>query len=251
MIKKVKLALKDSKGRLVSAALDYPPKSKSVVICCHGFESNKDSRTYRGISDSLAQRGISALRLDFFGHGESEGKLEDVTLDKALDDIRTAHEYCVKRGFTQVSLAGSSFGAFACAVYASRYPGIHRLALKAPAIDYGSLYKRFLNEKRLAPRDATTLNYTLDTGEQTPVNYAYWRGNAAVLPAELAKATTVPTLLINGTRDDTTLVNETRRFYRQLRCKKKLVVVKGADHFFSNPVHFRQMTEEIGKWLSE
>ena len=47
-----------------------------------------------------------------------------------------------------------------------------------------------------------------------------------------------------------TVVAQSRRLQESLGGDASLVVIVGADHHFSQPVHFREMIEHIGRWIA-
>jgi predicted alpha/beta-hydrolase family hydrolase len=62
----------------------HPPASQpaAVVILCHGMESSKESEKIVVLSRQLSEKGIFALRFDFAGSGESEGRLREPNLQR-------------------------------------------------------------------------------------------------------------------------------------------------------------------------
>lgn len=81
--------------------------SPKAVILCHGFTGSKGNKA--GWAEELA-KDFTVLRFDFSGHGESDGKLEDITLTALLGDARSAIEFMKKRGAKSVGIAGHSLG---------------------------------------------------------------------------------------------------------------------------------------------
>ena len=84
----------------------------------------------------LNQKEISTFRFDFYGHGESEGKFEDITLSEAINDVHKAIHFLINAGYERIGLVGSSFGGFASLIAASELPELILLALKSPVSDY-------------------------------------------------------------------------------------------------------------------
>ncbi|MFQ5721848.1 MAG: serine aminopeptidase domain-containing protein, partial [Candidatus Aminicenantales bacterium] len=82
---KKKLFFKNSQGLKLCGILSNPTsqKDKLIVILCHGFLRSKEGRTYISLEEILNQAGISTFRFDFFGHGQSEGKFEEITSSEA------------------------------------------------------------------------------------------------------------------------------------------------------------------------
>ncbi|MBP5521648.1 MAG: hypothetical protein J6X82_04435 [Bacteroidales bacterium] len=53
-----------------------------MVILMHGIFSSKDYNPMPAIAKGLAKAGIASVRFDFDGHGKSEGRMEDMTIEK-------------------------------------------------------------------------------------------------------------------------------------------------------------------------
>ncbi len=100
------------------AILQYPDKeSYPLVILMHGFGANKYALSYT--ADKLEEKGIASVRFDFNGHGESEGRFEDMTVLNEVEDARKIYEYLSKQPqITSISLAGHSQGGLVASLLA-------------------------------------------------------------------------------------------------------------------------------------
>ena len=79
-----------------------------IVWLC-GLKSEMTSTKAAAVSSWAADRGLACLRLDYSGHGQSEGKFEDGTVSRWLEEVRA--------GFSRLSegpqvLVGSSMGGY-------------------------------------------------------------------------------------------------------------------------------------------
>jgi len=119
---KEKIFFKNSKGNKLCGILSNPTskKEKPIIILCHGFSTSKEGRTYVRLEEILNDNGISTFRFDFFGHGESEGKFEEVTTFESVDDIHNAIKFLKKSGYIKIGLVGSSFGGMASIIEAGK-----------------------------------------------------------------------------------------------------------------------------------
>jgi len=88
------MKLHNDLGHMLAAEIDLPPGCTRgtgpypAVIFAHGFES--DSRSHRTLilSRRLAKRGIIGVRIDFTGHGQSEGSHEAATTERMYNDLK-------------------------------------------------------------------------------------------------------------------------------------------------------------------
>lgn len=124
-------------GKLMGV-LQTPDTQKSypLVIIMHGFTANKENPLLVDLAAALEKDGIASIRFDFNGHGQSEGRFQDMTVPNEIEDAKKVYDYAVTvPGVTSVSLAGHSQGG----VVASMTAGIlgtqkvKSLALMAPA----------------------------------------------------------------------------------------------------------------------
>ena len=72
-----------------------------------GFKSDMQGTKAAALSDWARQQGRACVRFDYSGHGESEGRFEDGTISRWLDDsLEVIHRTTRKRPI----LVGSSMG---------------------------------------------------------------------------------------------------------------------------------------------
>lgn len=80
------------------------------IICSHGLYSSKDSDKYVTLAKMAGERGISLLRFDHRGCGQSDGSFVDSTLSRRIEDMRAAIEWTRRTYAADIGLFGSSFG---------------------------------------------------------------------------------------------------------------------------------------------
>jgi pimeloyl-ACP methyl ester carboxylesterase len=124
----------------------HPGEGKRGVILCNAFghESVWSHKGIRRLAEGLSGRGITALRFDYLGTGDSVG------VDGASDQLETCvADVCaavawLKRetGVTHVTLCGLRFGA-AVALLAARRAPVDEIVLLAPVVS-GKSYVREL-----------------------------------------------------------------------------------------------------------
>lgn len=224
-----KLFFKNSRGNKLCGLLTNPSgdNSRPVVVMCHGFNSGKDSSTNVGLTEYLERLDISSFRIDFFAHGESEGKFEDLTQTEAVDDILRAIDFLKSLGYRKIGLFGSSFGGLAALMAASKIgKEIFVLTLKAPISSYYDFPEytdqSFIDEWR-------EKGYSFREGKK--LNYSFYEDIKNNVAYEVAGKIAVPTLIVHGAADTEVPITQSYKTVKLIR-NCRLVDIPGAGHSF-------------------
>src|SRR5207249_5796475 len=97
-----------------------------MAVLCHGFLSNKNSKTNQALTALLLPQGIGTFRFDFFGQGESEGSFEGITVSLAVSQAVAALDLMSSKGYRKLALVGSSFGGLVALLAAAKQPKLSR-----------------------------------------------------------------------------------------------------------------------------
>src|SRR5258708_5596561 len=122
-------------GLNLAATLVTPDESPdhAVVLVHGGGVTREEGGFFARLASGLAGAGAASLRFDLRGHGESEGRQEDLTLATILNDIRVALAGLQAAGIGRLSLLGASFSGGARADHpARRAAENHPLGLHHP-----------------------------------------------------------------------------------------------------------------------
>lgn len=92
-----------------------------MVILMHGIFSSKDYNPMPSLAKALARAGIASIRFDFDGHGKSQGRMQDMTIEKEIADAMAIWEYAESLPYvTQIGLLGHSQGGVIASMTAGR-----------------------------------------------------------------------------------------------------------------------------------
>ena len=247
-----KYFFKNSSGIELCGILSCPKtgKSGSVIILCHGFTTSKDGRTNIQLEKILNDGGLATFRFDFFGHGESGGTFENITISEAVDDVLQAFDFVKSTGFKRVGLIGSSFGGIASILAASQTDNLSVLALKSPVSDYMEILKRHNHGgKNLDDwRRKGVIFFKGATNLHLQLKYAFVEDAQKVDVTSATRKITIPTLIVHGARDETVPVTQSfkvSRFFKNCR----LEILKNADHVYSQPRDFDKMIRLISDYI--
>lgn len=250
---KEKVFFQNSKGNRLCGIISDPTGDKHlpVVVLCHGFTTSKGGRTYVRLEEIFNQRNYSTFRFDFFGHGESEGKFEEITVSEAVDDVKHAVRFVKDLGYPEIALIGSSFGGLASIITAGESEDVFVLALKSPVSDYmGLLIARDqdLDIKTWKEKGFVAVKSAED--QSLKLNYSFFEDAQKVDGYQFAKNIKVPTLLVHGSSDETVPLEQSRKA-ANLIPDGRLEIIEGADHVYSNPRHFEKMLDLISCFIFE
>jgi len=130
----------------VVGTLELPgDKSKPpVILLLHGFRGNRDELIIPSVKEGIfaraanawAAEGFASLRIDFRGFGDSDGKVEDTTIEAQIKDALAAVAFLKTQDSVDASrlfVVGWSWGGAVAAGVAGRSPNpIKGVALWAP-----------------------------------------------------------------------------------------------------------------------
>ena len=121
------------------AKLDLPDGAKEKVpllIIEHGFTGHMEERHLIGLAKAANDIGFAALRIELYGHGQSDGEFRDHTVLKWVEEMLTVVDYAASLQFvSDIYLAGHSQGGLtAILTAAAERDRIKALIPLAPAI---------------------------------------------------------------------------------------------------------------------
>jgi len=121
------------RGDGVRLAFERREGSGPTLVFLPGYRSDMTGGKALALDAHCASTGRAMLRLDYSGHGQSQGKFEDGTIGRWTDDAACLIERLVSG---ELVLVGSSMGGWIALLLAQRIPRVAGLALVAPAPDF-------------------------------------------------------------------------------------------------------------------
>ncbi len=242
----------DPSGHRVASALTSPDgDTDKIAVLCHGFLSSKDSSTNKTLTRLLSERGIATFRFDFFGHGESDGPFEQITNRLAVEQAQAAIDLVRQKGYRRIGLMGSSFGGLVATLAAASRTDLACLALKCPVVDFAEELRLEFGEAEMAKWESTdTVPNIMGGLDRIALRYAFYEDCLQRIAYEPARSITVPTLIVQGDRDEHIPLHQSQRLYEALQVKKRMEILSGADHQFTKDDDFKRMTTLIADWLT-
>lgn len=243
---------KDSQGNKVAAI--YLPISESldtpIVVIGHGFTSSKNGSA-KEIAKRLADVGINSLRIDFYGHGESDGNFEDVTVSHGVDDVLSAINFLDQKGHTDIHYLGTSYGGACGILAAAQTKKLKTLVLRSPVADFWTReLMRMPKEKLLEWKNQGYRMYIMGNGKDLRLNYSFLQDMEQTNGFAAAKNIEIPTLIVHGDQDESVPILLSEMLVKVIP-NSKLVVIKDADHRYSDPIKDREAVDVMINYLKE
>ncbi|HVS16960.1 MAG TPA: alpha/beta fold hydrolase [Planctomycetota bacterium] len=212
--------------RLDTAFHAGAPGRRELVVIAHGVTSSKDRPWLVELARGLEREGVAALRLSFAGNGDSQGRFEDATPSKSVDDLRSV--LAALDGWT-VAYAGHSMGAAVGVLCAARDARLRALVSLAGMLHVGRFF--------------ATHFARLDFGapmlgkRHCPWNRAL--ANDAQRLGSLvgdARAVRVPWLLVHGTADELVPYADALDARAAAGATARVELLEGVDHRFTGAI---------------
>lgn len=209
-----------------------------VVVIGHGVTGNKDRPFVVALAEGLAAQGIPALRVSFSGNGDSEGRFEDSTISKEVEDLCCVLDALDDRN---VAYVGHSMGGAVGVLRASKDTRIRALVSLA-----GMVHTRAFADREFG--DVTPDEGCMWDEPTCPLSQAYIDDVTAIdSVVTRAASIQVPWLLVHGTEDDVVPIQDSLDIFERANEPKELVRIEGADHVFSE--HTDEMVGPVCDWM--
>jgi uncharacterized protein len=247
-IREENVSFVNRRGQTLDGVLHHPAAgaSRAGVILCHGMESNKESDKLLLLSQELARSGLLVLRFDFACAGKS-GKFEEITYSGEVEDLQAAFAFMRDRQTGKIAIFGSSMGGTVALIFASQQAGVATVVTIAAPVHPERFTSRLLTPAQV--EDWRKTGHTFYHGQRIHVSLLHDVEKLNVPAA--ARTISSPVLILHGDRDEVVPVEEANELYGYLCGLKKLSIVRGADHRFSDPTLMDRALHETVEWLCE
>ena len=233
--------IRNTKNELIDYTFhDATDNKTDIVVIGHGVTGNKDRPFVVALAEGLADTGIPTLRISFTGNGESEGRFQDATITKEVEDLGCVLDKLNER---RVAYVGHSMGGAVGVLRASRDDRINHLVSLAGMVHTESFAQTEFGD--VIPDQGNMWD------EPTcPLSQSFMDDTKAIHSVvDLGADIHVPWLLIHGTEDDDVPIQDSLDIFERANEPKALVKIDGADHVFSN--HTPQMVQTVIDWCRE
>ena len=203
------------------------------VILCHGFLSDKNSRTNRRLTELLVPQGIATFRFDWSGMGESKERFSTMSLKECKEQLDATFHMLQERGMNRLGLVGSSFGGLLAILSAPGHPTLKALGLKCPVVDFPEALRLEFGPQAMERWKATNhIPNIVGDGSPVPLHFRFYEECLTYDTYAALSHIRVPTLVVHGDQDEIIPRPQIDRLLTTLNTTKQLQLIEGADHQF-------------------
>jgi pimeloyl-ACP methyl ester carboxylesterase len=234
-----------SNGNAIRGILDVPnvPAPMRGMILCHGLSNDKFTCPLIELASGFfVARGTAVLRFDFFGSGESDGIFRDKTISEMIRNLDDVIKYFRSRpeiDKRRIGLWGRSVGGTAVAACSDPGKIEINILVSPPVLLYKTffpLYERF-GKRDITPIGLSSQAQDAATGKvkgEFELSRRFFEELDSLdkqIATNLARMRSV--LIIQGDNDKKVSVDNARYAYSLVQEPKRLVILKGANHAYS------------------
>lgn len=227
--------IKARNGRL--AAVLHGADPEKIVVLSHGFTGTKveSGRLFVTLARELARAGITALRFDFMGSGDSSGEFYDMSPNTEIADLLDVIDWTQRRKYRRLGLLGLSMGGAVSICAAAQSPAVRVLATLSTVPHF--LTWRSEPQQKFAKDPMRPGRKFYRDRPKPDVPQAYC-------------ALTIPKLQIQGDKDLPGFRETFAEYFPRAKPPKRHIVLRGADHVFTDWRHRRKVVALTVEWFA-
>jgi len=224
--------------------------SESGVVLGHCFTCTRHTGILREAGAGLAAAGFHVLRFDFSGNGQSEGVFIETSYSKYITEMETAANFLKAYGVKWLGLAGHSMGAAVSVLAGARLSGIRAICAIAGRLTGMDPSRIFSQDQRRQFQETGRLEF-VSRGRHLELDSRFLNDMLSHdMPAAVASLS-IPLLIVHGTRDEIVPVDQALKAQSINPDHSELVIIPGADHFFSQTEHRDLAARKIAEWFTQ
>ena len=225
--------------------MPYP--GAPCIVMSHGLEGSKDGGKWLGFVPKLISGGFACFRFNYRGCGtdkeKSDGEFIDSTLTRRIRDYDSAIDFVQSLGINQnkIGVIGSSFGGtVAIAACDSRVKAMVILSTPCRFNKPSNKESKLYEDKGF---------HELPTGSR--LLPAFFQDFSDYDVCKAAGELDCPLLVIHGGDDKLVATENAHDIYRNSKQPKRLEIIEGASHSFSDPIHLKEVITMTVNWFHQ
>ena len=227
-------------------------KSQITVVFFHGFMSNMIGAKPTEIQRFCKKRKLNFLKFEYSGHGKSTGKFIEGNISKWTDDAKKIIKSKIKKDKNLIFI-GSSMGSWIAlnlfSFFKKQIKGFVGIS-SAPEFLEELMWKKF--NKKIKKIIMTNKIHHLDHG-----GFIYPLTKQLILDGRKNKILNkkininIPIILFHGLKDEVVPLKFSKKILKIFKkAKKKLIIIKNANHSLSKKNDLKKICKELNNMIS-
>ncbi|MEE4113869.1 MAG: alpha/beta hydrolase [Desulfobacteraceae bacterium] len=236
-------------GETLAGTLHQPGRPPvGAVIAGHCFTCSRHTGILRRICIAMGDAGFMALRFDFSGNGQSQGRFEHSTWSKQVREMEAAIALIQEKGAPWIGLAGHSLGAAIALLTARRITSVSAVCRVAGRVSQ-TRPMHFLTPSQQQTLEETGQVEFNSRQRQLRLSRDFFDDADRHDLMEATRSLTIPMLVVHGDRDEIIPVDEAYLAKTANPRMVELAIVAGGDHMLAQPDHQRQVARIVTGWF--
>lgn len=219
---------------------------RAYALFAHCFTCSKNLKVVGHITSSLAKLGITTLRFDFTGLGESDGEFANTNFSSNVDDLVAAANFMEEELEAPSLLIGHSLGGAAVIHAASQLSAVKAVAtIGAPA-----------DPKHVRENFSMHLDEIVETGEATvqlagrsfKIKKQFLDDLKGTKMEDKVENLGKALLIMHAPKDTTVGIDNAARLYGNAKHPKSFLSLHEADHLLTNETYSKYAGKMIAQW---
>jgi uncharacterized protein len=229
----------------------HRPESHSEygVVLGHCFTCTRHTGILREAGARLAEAGFHVLRFDFSGNGQSEGVFIESSYTKYITEMESAANFLKAQGAKWLGFAGHSMGAAISVLAGAKIPGIRAICAIAGRLTGMDPSRIFSPDQRRQLQETGRLEF-VSRGRHLELDSRFLNDMLSHDMREAVASLKIPLLIVHGSQDEIIPSDQALMTQSINPDHSQIVMIAGADHFFSQPEHRDFAARKIAAWFT-
>ena len=255
-----KIFINNRKNQKLAVVIEKSQNQKGLSFVVHGLGGYKEQKNIRTMAQAFSDNDYTVVTFDTTNtFGESDGNYDDATVTNHYEDLEDVLDWSKSQAWYQepFCLTGHSLGGICTALFSEKFPWKIKALAPIATVVSGKLSaekertsedkKEFDNWKKDGYKDVVS-NSKPEMNGKLKWSHMEDRMKYDLLPD--AGKLTMPVLLIVGTKDTSTPVDQQKLLFEALPDgTKELHVIDDAPHTIRDPEHLKVLYEFFDKWI--
>ena len=231
-----------------SVVVDWYPSAPGAqaALYVHGLGSHRRGEKARYFASRCNELGWAFASVDLRGHGDADGAMRDLAMDRLLADVAATTRWLAARAAPRPLLIGASMGAAVVAWHDVIEPQLGGpLALLAPSLSFPASLRAGLTLEELADWRSRGVRRFASEWIDVELGFELVEDTDRYDPERLRRQLGHPALIVHGSRDATIPARASVEFANAADAID-VYLVGGGDHRLTD--HKQRIFDVIWSW---